>query len=530
MLFSFFALAARSPGRQRSFRRAVAAHLAMLTCCLAWAGYRPENAAPISAYVLLTAGIVEGAMLLGWRLTQLPRSQALEFLLVSPLRPRRVYLAESLVGLGRLALVTLSGLPLLVLLVLSGCLEPLDLLPLLVMPFTWGAVTGLGLTIWAYEAMAVRRWAERVLLVAVVGYLTVGVLAGEHLATWIGWLPEWLGRLLLDSLEAFHRYNPFAVVRFWFTEDFSLSWERTLAVEGSALAAVGLLLTRTAFRLHGHFQDRHYRPAFESRKKRRASPGEQPLSWWALRRVTEYSGRVNFWLAGGFGILYALYTVAGPAWPAWMGRSIFLIFDQAGGIPVWATALVILAAVPAAFQYGLWDSNAQDRCRRLELLLMTRLTGHDYWRAAAVAAWRRGRGYFGVAALLWAAAALAGLTGFAQAVAGLAAGIVLWGLYFALGFRAFSRGIEAGFPGLCLTVGLPILVLALQHFGWPTPAALLPPGSVYHAAGPVPAPAWWIGSALSAAAALIVSHRALAGCETELRRWYDLHHGQKVID
>ena len=47
----------------------------------------------------------------GWRLTQLPKSQALEFLLVSPLRPRRLLFAEALVGLAQLGLVTLSGLP-----------------------------------------------------------------------------------------------------------------------------------------------------------------------------------------------------------------------------------------------------------------------------------------------------------------------------------------------------------------------------------------------------------------------------------
>ena len=72
-----------------------------------------------------------------------------------------------------------------------------------------------------------------------------------------------------------------------------------------------------------------------------------------------------------------------------------------------ATALMLLATVPAAFQYGLWDSSAQDRCRRLELLLLTRLDARDYWEAAAAAAWRRGRGYFAVAVLLWAAATAA---------------------------------------------------------------------------------------------------------------------------
>ena len=111
-------------------------------------------------------------------------------------------------------------------------------------------------------------------------------------------------------------------------------------------------------------------------------PEERPLTWWAVRRVTKYSGRVNLWLAGGFGILYALYTIAGPNWPSWLGRRIFMIFDDAGGVAMWAAALVVLAAVPAAFQYGLWDSNTLDRCRRLELLLLSRLDGRDYWQAA----------------------------------------------------------------------------------------------------------------------------------------------------
>src|SRR5207248_11572382 len=134
---------------------------------------------------------------------------------------------------------------------------------------------------------------------------------------------------------------------------------------------------------------------------------------------------------------------ARPYGADWVGRRIFLIFEQGGGIPVMATALVLLAAVPAAFQYGLWDSSAQDRCRRLELLLLTRLDARDYWEAAAAAAWRRGRGYFAVAVILWMAAGVAGKASIPQVLAALAAATVLWGLYFVLGFRAFSRGSQA---------------------------------------------------------------------------------------
>src|SRR5215213_4506020 len=104
MFGAFFALAARSPGRQRVFRRAVVAHVLVVAAL----SLRGGTATTLLGQFLLVAGVVEGAVLVGWRLTQLPKSQALEFLLVSPLRPFRVFTAELLVGLGRLTLLTLA--------------------------------------------------------------------------------------------------------------------------------------------------------------------------------------------------------------------------------------------------------------------------------------------------------------------------------------------------------------------------------------------------------------------------------------
>jgi hypothetical protein len=398
------------------------------------------------------------------------------------------------------------------------------------MPWTWGAVTGLGLTVWAYEPETIRRWGERVMLVLVILYLAVGVLAGEHLAHWLGWLPGGLGEWFVFGVQAFHRYNPFAVVQFWFTEPLIATGRRMVGLEITALSLAGLLLARSAGRLRGHFHEMHHRPALNRRRDRCASIGEQPLSWWAVRRVTEYSGRINLWLAGGFGCLYALYTVAGPAWPPWLGKSVFAIFDSAGGVPVWATALVVLSAVPAAFQYGLWDSNAQDRCRRLELLLLTRLSGIDYWRAAALAAWHRGRGYLVVAFLLWVAGAVAGSFTILQALAALAAGVLLWSLYFALGFRAFSRGAAANAFGLGLTLGLPLLAFGFRQLGYPALTAVVPPGNVYCAAVFGPTCTWFLGAGLAGLLALLVGRNALASCELRLRDWYDKHHGQIVLD
>lgn len=529
-MLPFFTLAAVSTSRQRALRTLLAAHLAALGLTvlgLQWAG---ALARPLAVgNVLLILGIVEGALLVGWRLTQLPKSQALEFLLVSPLRPGRVLLAEALVGLARLALVTLSGLPILVLLVFQGTLCPADIPTLLVVPFIWGAVTGLGLTAWAYETTLVRRWGERLVGAFILLYLIVGVLAAEHLPVWLAALPPEIGRRLYWAFEAFHEYNPFGAIRFAMEQTPAWARERVEFVETVGFILAALLLARAASRLQGHFQDWHYKPVLDANKKGRPAIGDWPLTWWAVQRVSRYSGRINLWLAGGFGILYAVYTVLEADWPEWLGRQVFVTFENLGGIPMLATALVLLAAVPAAFQYGLWDSNAQDRCRRLELLLLTHLDGRSYWQAAATAAWHRGRGYFAVALVLWFAALLAGKLDITQALAALSAGAILWGLYFALGFRAFAKGAQANTLALTLTLLLPIGTWLLLAGGWPSAAAWLPPGSVYGAAKNV-SWAWLVGPLSGGLLALVVARRGRTNCDAELRRWYEGHHGAAAAE
>jgi hypothetical protein len=387
MFLPFFVLASRSPTRQATFRRVVTAHLLLLAAgALVIVQKGPRTGSVILGELLLCAGIVEGAILVGWRLTQLPRSQALEFLLVSPVRPRQLFRAEAAVGLTLLGLVTLSGLPVLMILAASGGLDMLDVLPLTLMPFTWGAVTGLGLTVWAYEPRCVRRWGEVLMLGMVLLYLVVGVLAGEKLRDWLGVLPEPWKIAFLRGFARLHTHNPFGAMRFWLESDIPLGWERIAGLEVAGLAGVVLLVWRGSARLQGHFHERHYEPVRDVRGERRPPVGNRPLAWWAVKRVTEYSGRINLYLAGGFCLLYALYIVAGENWPAWLGQIVFRMCDDAGGVAALTSALVVLGAVPAAFQYGLWDASAQDRCRRLELLLLTQLEPHDYWDAAAAAA------------------------------------------------------------------------------------------------------------------------------------------------
>jgi hypothetical protein len=125
---------------------------------------------------------------------------------------------------------------------------------------------------------------------------------------------------------------------------------------------------------------------------------------------------------------------------------------------------------------------------------------------------------------------LAGIIAPLQGVAAAAGGVVLWSLYFAIGFRAFTRGMEANRLGLLLTVGLPLVVFVLTRTGWRLPAACLPPGAVYYAALPGESTTWLLGVTISGALALITARRALASCDRELRLWYEGHHGRAILD
>ncbi len=530
MFASFFRLAAVSPTRQAAFRRAVVAHLLFVSALALALIHRGRAGSPVlMAQMLLCAGIVEGAVLVGWRLTQIPKSQALEFLLVSPLHPSRVFLGEALVGLTFLTLLTLSGLPVLAMLVALAHLKSIDLVPLLTLPWLWGAITGLGLTVWAYEPKLFRKVGELVLLAGIIVYLVVGVLAGENLRRWVEGLPTTIQIAILRGVSDFHEHNPFGTMQAWFTRGVDELWFRLVWFEGASLVLALLLLWRASVRLKGHFHERHYEPVRDVRYEVRPPVGTRPLAWWAVKRVSEYSGRVNLWLAGGFCLIYAAYMLAETHWPAWMGRRIFQMCDGVGGAAALSSALVVLAAVPAAFQYGLWDSSVQERCRRLELLLLTELQPRDYWDAALAAAWQRGRGYFYLAVGLWVAAALSGRLGWLELLASLATGAMLWALYFTLGFRAFARGAQSNGLGMLLTLGLPLAAWALARAGLPLLAGWLPPGMVYRAGvGPF-ALAWLVGPLVVTALTLWIARTALAECDARLRRWYDLHHGSKVM-
>src|SRR5262245_58588660 len=131
--------------------------------------------------------------------------------------------------------------------------------------------------------------------------------------------------------------------------------------------------------------------------------------------------------------------------------------------------------------------------------------------------------------LLWAAAVASGRSSPAQVAAAAAAGVLLWGLYFAVGFRAFTSGAQANGLGVALTVVVPLAVVALFRLGLPGAAAHLPPGGVYSAAGR-PGQTWVLGCVPAAAVTLVVTRWAQARCDDQLRRWYDLNHGRQLMN
>jgi hypothetical protein len=536
MLRPFFVAAMLAPGRQRAFRRTAVGHV-LATAAVGYAASVRVLSGEALGDLLLILGLVEGAALIGWRLTQLPKSQALEFLLTSPIQPRRLFLAEALVGVCRFGLVQLAGLPVLGGLVLSGAADPLDLVPLGVLPAVCGIAAGLGLTAWVYEPIPVRRIGELVSLGGVLVYLVVGVVAAENLPLWLSQLPPAVGQLFYDLVMFFHTRNPFGVLRYWFGPD-RVGWVAWQRVEGITLAAAGfaaLAGVRGAFRLRGHFHDRHYRPIRSDRPSQLERIGDRPLSWWAVRRVMEYSGRVNLWLAGGFALVYAAYLVAGDDWPAWMGRLVFQLFEGWGGAPGIAAGLVVMATVPAAFQFGLWDPTAQARCQRLELLLLSDLTAADYWHASASAAWKRGRGYLFAAGVLWLALGVSGRNAWTEVVAAAVGGVVLWGFAFAFGFRAFATGNQTSGLASLLTLGLPMALVGLLSTkspwaGWVAP--LLPPGLAYLPLRPDLAPgwAWRLGLLIVSGATIWLTRTGLTRCDVDLRAWYDKNQGAKSAE
>jgi hypothetical protein len=116
-----------------------------------------------------------------------------------------------------------------------------------------------------------------------------------------------------------------------------------------------------------------------------------------------------------------------------------------------------------------------------------------------------------------------------QVAATASACVLLWALYFTLGFRAFTAGSQANSLGLLLTVGLPLGAFGLGILGLPTVAGWLPPGMVFQAGTGPAALAWVVGPLVAGGVTLALARYSLATCDANLREWYAQHHGSKAI-
>jgi hypothetical protein len=131
---------------------------------------------------------------------------------------------------------------------------------------------------------------------------------------------------------------------------------------------------------------------------------------------------------------------------------------------------------------------------------------------------------------LWLALIVAGRAELIQVLAALASGVILWGLYFALGFRAFTRGQQANSLALALTLGLPLVACVLFRLDFGLVAALVPPGSVYYPTTAAADLGWLPGPLLTGAFALVIGKQTRLACVDQLHHWYDLHHGKKGME
>jgi hypothetical protein len=128
------------------------------------------------------------------------------------------------------------------------------------------------------------------------------------------------------------------------------------------------------------------------------------------------------------------------------------------------------------------------------------------------------------------AALIAGKAAVTAVLTAVASAVLLWGLYFAVGFWSFSRGRQANGLWSLLTLGIPTVSIVLVRGGWPGVAALTPSGNVWHALAIGPTSIWLIGALILGSAALILGASAQRSCDRDLRLWYDRNAGLQALD
>jgi hypothetical protein len=90
--------------------------------------------------------------------------------------------------------------------------------------------------------------------------------------------------------------------------------------------------------------------------------------------------------------------------------------------------------------------------------------------------------------------------------------------------------MQANNLGMILTVGLPLITILLCRMNLEILATWVPPGGVYLPATSPVTLAWLPGPLAAGWLALLIGRETQQHCVDDLRRWYDVHHGQKTME
>lgn len=487
----------------------------------------------------LTA-VVCGGFLTAWRVTQLPKSRSYEFYLLAPSSDWELLAGEVLAGMLRTTVVVLATAPLLVALWGAEWISGAGCLALLTVPLVAGWLSGLAMAVVAFEPLWFRRLVERLVLLVVLVYLVVfGLLGHFCMPTIVALWSKLTGTPVATFAQvgATTRYlNPFRLLGAVSSETEPGLLLRLAVVTAALVFVSALCFARLVMRLRKHYQEENYfRPG--ERRKGSQRIGMNPLSWWTRRRVSQFRGNVNLYLTWTTLGLYSCWMMLEAHWPSWLAINQLLLIRTLGGEALLLVAALQLAVVPMAFLNGLWDSNSQQRVRRLELLLITPLAGREFLWASAMAAWTRGKGYLlGALGILMASLIAGRITGLeAIGILGLGASYLL--LCFAVAFRNFAR-VESDqsvtVRGMVWSIGMPLLTFALFRVGNDMLAAATPLGAVFIMALPTAERAAWIDGSMTTVwtisgvimagcliGACLLLRSALRNFEREIHTWFE---------
>ncbi len=525
-MLPFFVLAGRSPTRQYLWRWMICLHFFVLIS----AAFVPTSfrRGELIGHALLLVSIVEAAILIGWRLAQWPKHQAIELLLTSPLSGPACIAAELLIGTVQMLFLTVASLPIFMLLKFTTPIRTrsdqqllVETINPLIIPFSmmWGLTLGMGIVWWAYERREVRRVLEKISMAGVLTFIIGGAMIGKQSIALLNRMPDLPAKIIQTVLGLTYDLNPFVVIQHIHFPYAELAPKHAVMSGLVSLGMLAFFCLRILFRLKPHYIDYHYGPGRGKLQGKRGTIGDWPLTWHAVRRVSRYSGLANVYLAGGFSLLFSGMLIVGPAnWPTWAGRDVLLMFEQIFGVTGIMTGLVLLAAVPAAYQFGLWDPSPTERLKKLELLLLTDLQPRDFLAASWSASAHRGGWYLSFALILLAAGNWAGRFTPMQATLILMAMIGLIGLYFAIGFYFLARTTST-LVGMTLCVVFPALTYFDMTRSGGSLGQFLPTGTL---TGAIQNPTWLLAGIviLQASVAIGLLIHATRQLDTQLRQWY----------